>query len=91
MDDKATPFEIIKITTSRDKTPVTLYIKNISEFLLNNIKLAIPKGIIVLGRSSPPKELKPTEGFFLEIEVNTKRDSEKFIQVQSKPHSIVFE
>jgi len=91
MDDKETPFTKITIITARDKTPVTVYIKNISEFLLNNIKLSIPKGIIVMGKTETPDELKPKEGFFFEFEVKSKKDSERFIQVQSKPHSVTFE
>jgi len=91
MEDQETRFETIRITTARDRTPITVYIKNISDFLLNNIELIIPKGITIIGKSTPPKELKPKAGFFLEMEVSTKRDSEKFIQVQSKPHSVTFE
>jgi len=89
-DDKETPFSKIIITTARDKTPIVVYIKNISTFLLNNIKLFVPTGIKVL-TSGSPKEIKPGEGFFIEFEINTSKSIERFIQVESKPHSVVFE
>jgi len=89
-DDKQTPFTKVIITTARDKTPIVAYIKNISTFMLNNIKLFIPSGIKILS-SNTPKEIKPGEGFFVEFEVNTSKSIERFIQVESRPHSVTFE
>lgn len=89
-EDKETPFSKITITTARNKTPIVVYIKNKSQFLLNNIKLFLPSGIKVINKQVP-EELKPGEGFFLEFEVNTRLNTERFIQVETKPHSVVFE
>lgn len=89
-EDKETPFSIIKITTNRVVTPFNVYVKNVSEFLLNNITLFLPTGFTKLS-GEPPKELKPKEGFFLELEVDSSKSVERFIQVEAKPHSITFE
>ncbi len=89
-EDKETPFTKITITTARTKTPIVVYIKNKSQFLLNNIKLFIPSGIKIINKQVPD-EVKPGEGFFLEFEVNTRLNTERFIQVETKPHAVVFE
>lgn len=89
-EDKETPFEIVKITTNRVVTPFTVYVKNISEYLLNNFKLFLPTGFKQLS-GKIPKELKPNEGFFLELEVDSSKSVERFIQIEGKPHSVVFE
>ena len=90
LEDKETPFSTVKIVTSNEKTIFNVYIKNISDLLLNNIELAAPPGITEVNIVIP-KELKPNEGFYAEFEANTELDSDKFIQVQAKPHSVVFE
>jgi len=91
MEDKETQFELVKIRTAFNKTPITVYIKNITpDLVLNNIKLFIPSGIKVLNKKVP-HQIKPGEGFFLEVEINTSKSTERFIQVESKPHSVIFE
>lgn len=89
-DDKETPFEIIKITTNRQVTPFTVYLKNIADFNIANIELFIPTGFTVISGKAPA-ELKKGEGFFLELEVDSSKSVERFIQVEAKPHYISFE
>ena len=89
-EDKETPFTKVTITTARTKTPIVVYIKNKSQFVLNNIKLFVPSGIKIINKQVP-ELLKLGEGFFLEFEVNTRLNTERFIQVETKPHAVVFE
>lgn len=89
MDDKETQFETVNIVSANPKTLFIVYVKNISDLLLNNLKIAIPKHIKLLD-SFVPGELKPNEGFFLEFEADSSLDSDDFIQIQSKPHSISY-
>lgn len=89
-EDTLTPFEQVKITTANNKTIFTVYVKNISQFRLNNFKTFIPTGIKAINPKIP-KELLPNQGFFMEFEVNTSKSIERFIQIESKPHSVIFE
>lgn len=89
-EDKETAFEIIKITTNRQVTPFTVYVKNIAEFDIANIELFIPTGFTLINGKAP-SVLKKGEGFFLELEVDSSKSVERFIQVEAKPHHISFE